>query len=230
MSATPWGVTRPTLPPTWTPTATYTALPPSLTPSPTETPSVTPTLSAAARCARLWLYGHPAQGAQLSIKDFAQVSFLWQYPLADEAVTLTIRLAGGDRARVLTVPGPNNVAASIPFHVLYGPGLYRWSLVPEDADGTPLADCRQEGSFVITVLRREEHRWPLPGGGEAVFPTATAEPSAPASTAEVTEPPAITATLAATAEVTEPSATLEPPITPTRPAVITTAEPTEGGG
>jgi hypothetical protein len=242
--ATPWQVARPTLPPTWTPTSTYTPLPPSLTPSPTGTPSVTPTLGTAERCDQLWLYGHPAQGAQLSIKDFDQVSFLWQYPLADESVTLTITRAGSDRARVLNVPGPNNVAASIPFRVLYGPGLYRWTLVPEDADGEPLESCRLEGSFTITTLRWEEHRWPLPDGREAstllITPTVTPTPTAtPTETATLVETPTPTATASpveptstALGEFTATPGALATPEAfgpPPPPAATSTPPPSPGG-
>ncbi len=155
-------VQRPTLPPTWTPTPTFTPLPPSPTPTITLTPSVTPTWSVADRCARFWLYSRPREGAQLALREYDAVGFAWQYPLAGEAITLTVQRLGHNRARSLTLTGPRDQVVTVPFAALYGPGPYHWTVTPVDADGQPVGDCAVTGRFALVSIPREAHAWPTP--------------------------------------------------------------------
>jgi hypothetical protein len=155
-------VLRPTLPPTWTPTSTYTPRPPTVTPSPTLTPSITPTLSDADRCAAFLAFSHPADGAQLPLSAYHAVTFIWQYPLPGETVTLRIVRAGSDLDRLLTMPGPQTVVATVPFNALYGPGVYHWQWGPDGPDGQPLAICMVSGTFTIPLRAREDWHWPPP--------------------------------------------------------------------
>lgn len=90
------------------------------------------------------------------------VTFIWNFPLPGEAVTLTLIQEASGLGRALTVPGPDTVVASLPFHALYGPGPYRWVIAPLGQDGQPLESCRVEGRFLLVARTREDRPWPLP--------------------------------------------------------------------
>lgn len=153
---------RSTLPPTWTPTDSPTPAPPTRTPSPTTPPTLTPTPDDTARCAAFAPFTGPPDGAALNRREHHTFSFIWEYPLPGESVSLRITHVGSGQTRLLTVPGPDSVVVTLPFRVLYGPGVYAWSLAPDDADGQPLPDCAQTGRFTLLAVPREARFWPVP--------------------------------------------------------------------
>lgn len=145
-----------TLPPTWTPTHTATPAPPTATPTQTPTPTATPTLSAADRCQALNVMGTPRDGARFVRRVTAQVVFTWQYPVPDGGVQLEVRRTeDGWDGHAIVVPGTAMAAVSVPLRVLAGPGVYRWTVTPQDEAGSPLADCAQSGSFTVLLRARD---------------------------------------------------------------------------
>ncbi len=156
---TPTPAVRPTLPPTWTPTDTLTPVPPTVTPTVTRTPTITPTPDDAGRCAALVVLGHPQADARLVYARPNAFTFMWNYPLFEGTVILTIKRVGTTLEQIIPVPGPETVVASIPRRALYGPGIYEWSIAPLGEDGEPLTACQLTGRF--TLLLRERTAQPL---------------------------------------------------------------------
>lgn len=140
-----------TLPPTWTLTPTFTPAPPTATTTLTLSPSLTPTLSTAETCDAFVFIGAPRSGIHLNENSTTGVTISWQYPLADVTALFRLDHDPGGQTREITLAGNALVAATLPLDSLFGPGLYRWAVIPHDASGQALPGCAINDSFVIIV-------------------------------------------------------------------------------